>query len=99
MPRWTWDPTKAAENLRKHRVSFELAERVLDDPWHASRLDAYPFEERWQTIGRPSTESPVILMVIHTTPRVQEDGEEEGRIISARKAEPSERRAYADGKF
>ena len=99
MPRWTWDPAKAAENLRKHKVSFVLAERVLDDPWQASRLDTYPFEERWQTIGRPSTESPVVLIVVHTAPRIQEDGDEQGRIISARKAEPSERRAYAEGKF
>jgi uncharacterized DUF497 family protein len=99
VPRWTWDPSKAAENRRKHKVSFELAERVLDDPWQASRLDSHAFEERWQTIGRPSTESPPVLIVIHTAPRMQEDGEEEGRISSARKAEPSERRAYAEGKF
>ncbi len=99
MPRWRWDPAKASENLRKHKVSFELAERVLDDPWHASRLDSYPWEEWWQTIGRPSTESAVVLIVIHTTPQMQDDGEEEGRIISARKALPSERREYAAGKF
>jgi uncharacterized DUF497 family protein len=54
---------------------------------------------RWQTIGRPSASSPVVLIVIHMAPRTQEDGEEEGRIISARKAEPSERRAYAEGQF
>jgi uncharacterized protein len=75
-----------------------LAERVLNDPWQASRLDAYPSEERWQTIGRPSTDSSVVLIVIHTVPELQNDGEEEGRIISARKADPSERRAYASGK-
>jgi uncharacterized DUF497 family protein len=99
MIRWTWDPAKAAENMRKHKVSFELAERVFDDPWHASRPDAYPFEERWQTIGRPSPESPVVLLVVHTAPRPTQEGEEEGRIIPARKAEPSERRAYAGGTF
>lgn len=80
-------------------ASVGLAERVLDDPGQASRLDTYPFEARWQTIGRPSTESPVVLVVVHTMPVMQEDGEEEGRIISARKAGPSERRAYAAGEF
>lgn len=99
MARWAWDPAKAVENLRKHKVSFELAARVLDDPWQASRLDAYSVEERWQTMGRPSMESPVVLIVIHTTPSLQDDGDEEGRIISARKAGPSERKAYEDGTF
>lgn len=99
MARWIWDATKAVENLRKHQVSFALAALVLDDPWQASRMDSYPFEERWQTIGRPSAESPVVLIVIHTAPILQADGEEEGRIISARKAMPSERRAYGDGTF
>lgn len=99
VPRWIWDPAKAARNLRDHRVSFELAARVLDDPWQASRTDTYPFEERWQTIGRPSADSPVVLIVVHTAANVQDDGEEEGRIISARKAVPSERRAYEEGEF
>jgi uncharacterized DUF497 family protein len=30
--RWTWDPNKAAANLKKHKVSFGVAERVFDDP-------------------------------------------------------------------
>ena len=28
-----WDPAKAASNLRKHGVSFELALRVFADPF------------------------------------------------------------------
>jgi uncharacterized DUF497 family protein len=49
-------------------------------------------EERWQSLG--SADSIVILMVAHT---VQDsDGNEVVRIISARKASPSERRRYAD---
>ena len=28
-----WDPKKAAENLRKHRVSFEEASTVFGDPF------------------------------------------------------------------
>jgi uncharacterized DUF497 family protein len=30
--RVTWDPTKAAENLRNHRVRFAEAGEVLRDP-------------------------------------------------------------------
>lgn len=99
MARWVWVPAKAAANLLKHKVSFDLAALVLDDPWHASRPDAYSVEERWQTIGRPSAASPVVLIVVHTAPLPETGEESEGRIISARKATPAERRAYEDGSF
>ena len=29
---FTWDPRKAADNIRKHGVSFEEAATVLRDP-------------------------------------------------------------------
>ena len=99
MARWAWDPEKARTNLRDHRVSFELAERIFGDPWIATRPDPYPLEERWQSIGAPAAGSPLTLFVVHTEPVMQPDGEEEGRIISARKATAHERRAYEEGQF
>ncbi|HKM61068.1 MAG TPA: BrnT family toxin [Acidisphaera sp.] len=99
MARWTWDPDKARTNLRNHKVSFELAERTFGDPLVASRRDPYPDEERWQSIGKPSSDSFVILFVVHTEPVPQPDGEEEGRIISARRATTYERRVYEEGEF
>jgi uncharacterized DUF497 family protein len=89
--RWTWDPEKAKTNLAKHKVSFELAERALGDPLCISVPDPYPNEERWRTLGSPSTDGIVILYVVHTWPA---DESEAGRIISARKAETRERRDY-----
>jgi uncharacterized protein len=97
--RWTWDPEKAGTNLTKHGVSFQLAERIFGDPLVVSRPDPYPHEERWQSIGRPSADSPVTLLVVHTDPVPQPDGEEEGRIISARRATPRERRTYEERQF
>lgn len=94
--RWTWDPEKAKTNLDKHGVSFELAERVFGDPFQLNVPDPYPHEERWRTIGRPSSASHVTLFVVHTWP---EDDDGEGRIISARRAEPYEREQYETGKF
>jgi hypothetical protein len=86
--RWTWDPDKARKNLEKHRVSFELAERALGDPF---LIDPYPDEERWRTLGLPSADGIVVLYVVHTWP----SGEEEvGRIISARRATRQERSDY-----
>jgi uncharacterized protein len=90
--KWTWDPVKAEANRRKHGVSFELAQRVFDDPLALSRPDPEPEEERWQTVGLIEG---VIVFVIHTAP----DDEETGRIISARKATAHERKAYEEGEF
>ncbi len=94
--RWTWNPRKAEENLRKHKVSFELAKRVFRDPFAITVPDPYPYEQRWQTIGIPGMARPIVLLVVHTWSE-DEDDEQEGRIISARLAETHERRRYADG--
>jgi uncharacterized DUF497 family protein len=89
---WTWDPAKAASNLAKHKVSFDLAERALGDPCNVSVPDPFPDEERWRTLGSPTTDGIVVLYVVHTWP--DEDGI--GRIISARKATTHEKRDYEE---
>jgi uncharacterized DUF497 family protein len=99
MLRWIWDPGKDRINRRDHKVSFEIAELVFDDPLAITLPDPYPGEERWRTIGRPSAESDVVLFVVHTWPQEDQTGEEVGRIISARKATKRERRAYEAGTF
>ena len=91
--RWTWDPDKANKNLEKHKVSFDLAARALGDSLCISVLDPYPIEERWRTLGSPSTDGIVVLYVVHTWP---EDEAGAGRIISARKAKTHERRDYEE---
>jgi uncharacterized DUF497 family protein len=95
--RWTWDPAKAAANRAKHGLSFETAVLVFDDPLHASRLDPHPDGNRWHTIGLIG---PVSVLVIHTWPEAEFEGDEPvGRIISARKATAHERKAYEEGDF
>lgn len=95
--RWTWDEAKNAENRQKHKLSFETASLVFNDPFAASRPDIYPDEERWQTIGMIGQ---LIVLVVHTVPEVDATtGEETGRIISARKATPHERRTYEEDRF
>lgn len=91
--RWTWDPEKTKRNLEKHKVSFELAERALGDPFCISVRDSYPNEERWRTLGSPTADRIVIHYVVHTWP---EDEDGAGRIISARRAEAQERRDYEE---
>ena len=94
---WTWDQNKAAANRVKHRLSFETAVHVFDDPFHASKPDPHPDGDRWHTIGLVG---PVLLLVVHTWPEAELEGEElVGRIISARKATARERNAYEEGSF
>jgi hypothetical protein len=92
--RWTWDPDKAETNWRKHGIRFEAAEFVFLDSMALLLTDPYPDEERWQTIGMVGF---ALLFVVHTWPDEIEEGEEIGRIISARKADARERKAYEDG--
>ena len=88
-----WDPTKAALNLRKHRVSFELAALAFADPLARIQYDRFEGgEHRMKLIG--SVGGSLLLVVAHTAR--EEDGDEIIRIISARKAEPRERRNYED---
>jgi uncharacterized protein len=89
--RFEWDDEKNRRNLAKHRISFDAARLVFDDPRALSQLDRVDAgEERWQTIGLAG--GIAVLLVAHTSR--EQDGEEVVRIISARKATPRERRAY-----
>ncbi|MCL2600156.1 MAG: BrnT family toxin [Treponema sp.] len=80
-----WDDGKNYANLIKHGVRFEAAAHVFSDPQRMERPDAdSEGEERWQTMGFFGD----VLFVVYT-----ERGEAI-RIISARPAEPFERRIY-----
>ncbi len=90
--RFIWDPDKAARNLKKHRVSFETAVRAFADPFALVKQDRIENEElRWQTLG--VADGYLLLLVAHTI-QDDEDGTEVIRIISARRAEPKERKRY-----
>ena len=88
--RWTWDSDKDRENRRKHQVRFETAQLVFSDPFMLMQEDDFPHEQRWRTLGSIDKE---LFLVIHTWP---ETNEQIGRIISARRATPHERRAYEE---
>ena len=94
--RWTWDPDKAAANRLKHGLSFETACFCLTTrSMHRDRTHT-----RTAIAGtRSDSSGPVLLLVVHTGPEDSEDGEQVGRIISARKATAHERRAYEEGAF
>jgi uncharacterized DUF497 family protein len=82
-----WDDAKAASNLRDHRVTFETARQAFADAFSVSREDRRERygEARFILIGMASGR---LLHVAYT------HRGERIRIISARLAEPRERRRY-----
>jgi uncharacterized DUF497 family protein len=90
-----WDPAKNLSNQRKHGVSFEEAAQVFRNPLYLAWKERIQNgEERWQACG--VVEGLSLLIVAHTIREELEDGIEIEvvRIISARRAEPRERRRY-----
>jgi uncharacterized DUF497 family protein len=90
-----WDPVKAKQNLRKHRISFDRAAEVTLDPLAVSISDEEHSkqEERWVSIGKDRR--GIVLILIHTFLEVSAE-ECRIRIISARKANKRETKQYEE---
>ena len=88
--KFEWHKKKAAQNLRKHNVSFDEAKTVFDDEMFISVVDEEHSddEERYITIGMSFLAR--LLMVAHT------DREKRIRIVSARKATKHEEDFYTE---
>ncbi|MEI6218471.1 MAG: BrnT family toxin [bacterium] len=88
--RFDWDEAKAAENLRKHGVSFEEGSTVFADD--NARLKHDPDhskdEDRFILLG--FSVKLRLLIVCHAYRK----NDEVIRIISVRKAVPTERKQY-----
>ena len=86
-----WDEAKARLNLQKHGLSFEVAREVFEDfyayEWADERKDYG--EERFNITGMVRGRLITVTYTIRETKL---------RIISARKAEPRERRCYHEQK-
>ena len=88
--RFEWDPRKARSNLKKHGVSFDEASTafydenglVIDDPDHSED------EDRFVLLGLSAAVR--LVVVVHC---LRSDGDII-RLISARKAVPSETHVY-----
>lgn len=83
-----WDEDKNNLNKQKHKISFETAAYVFEDPFY---IEMYDFEhseneDRYIAIGKVGD----ILFVVFT------ERKERVRIISARLATEKERRLYYD---
>ena len=90
MVNFEWDPGKATQNRRKHRVSFQEAASVFGDPLAVTYPDPdhSMSEHRFITVGVSGAGR--VLMVAHA------DRNENIRIISARKTTQRERKHYEE---
>lgn len=86
--KFEWDPAKAADNLRKHKVSFSEAATVLYDDCALTREDPDALgEQRFVTLGISATGSMLVVVYTHREP-------DSYRIISAWKAIKPQRTQY-----
>lgn len=85
-----WDEAKNRANKRRHKLSFETASLVFDDPFAVTTEDYIDDngEMRYQTIGLVG-----LLVTVGHVYRVSE-GEERPWIITARKAVKYEEEVY-----
>lgn len=90
-PGFEWDESKAKANVRKHGIGFDEAATIFSDPFSVTIPDPdhSTAEQRYVDMG--SSERDRVPVVVYA-----ERGEG-FRIISCRKATPSERRIYEEG--
>ena len=89
--RFEWDIAKAGANFRKHGFSFEEASTVFGDRFALLMADAdHSYEEhRFLLLGLSRNHRLLVVAFAERAPQT--------RLISARRAAASERRAYEEG--
>jgi uncharacterized DUF497 family protein len=87
---FTWEPQKAASNLRKHKVGFPEAATAFADPLSLtiSDPDHSVGEERFVLIGQSERRRLVVVAHVERGDLI--------RIISARPATRRERKTYEE---
>lgn len=88
--RFAWDQAKAAENVRKHGISFEEASTVFADENARLKHDPDHSQEEDRFILLGLSAKLRLLIVCHA----YRENDEVIRIISARRATPNERKQY-----
>ena len=83
--RFEWDDAKARINVFAHKITFEIASLVFDDPNAVEERDDDPDEDRFNVTGLVLGR---LVTVTYTdrAPRI--------RVISARKANRREQTEY-----
>ena len=88
-----WDENKAESNLRKHKIEFDEAKTIFNDPLLVTFADDFHSDDEERFISIGNSTSNRILLVVHTE-FSETESETIIRIISCRKATASERKIY-----
>jgi uncharacterized DUF497 family protein len=84
-----WDANKAKINLKKHGISFEEAQTVLESKQQLILEDNHHDEERFIALGFSKHMNMLVVVYCYRFQDVV-------RIISARKATKKERELYEE---
>lgn len=90
-----WDPKKAKDSIKRHKISFERGAGVFLDPGAITIFDKEhsESEDRWATMGIDRIGT--LLVVVHTFQQINKN-RYKIRIISARKATRREAKQYRE---
>ena len=88
-----WDENKDKTNLIKHKIGFDEAKTVFDDPFLVTFSDDFHSSEEERLISIGLSNHNRILLIVHTEVSKQTD-DIIIRIISCRKATALEREIY-----
>ena len=88
-----WDENKDKTNLIKHKIGFDEAKTVFDDPFLVTFSDDFHSSEEERLISIGLSNHSRILLIVHTEVSKQTD-DIIIRIISCRKATALEREIY-----
>jgi uncharacterized DUF497 family protein len=85
-----WDEEKANENSKKHKVNFEEARTIFNDPFSITISDPQHSIDEYRFIDIGYSSKGQLLVMVYT------ERETNIRIISCRKASKQERRLYEE---
>ena len=88
-----WDENKAHNNLKKHKISFEEAKTIFNDPLLLTYRDDDHSEQEERAISIGLSTRHRLLLVVHTEQTLHNDTLMI-RIISSRKATSAEKKYY-----
>jgi uncharacterized DUF497 family protein len=113
MVRFEWDERKARRNLRKHGISFPVAQAAIESGLAVELFEQF-HEGEWRTVLAAPVRSILITVVVAVYDGEHDEGseanieaDEEGtwserdtviRIISARHASRRERQFYVEAR-
>jgi hypothetical protein len=90
-----WDKNKARLNFTKHKISFEEAKTIFNDPFLLTLPDEEHSEKEERFISIGTSTSKRVLLVVHLEKHTLKD-KILIRIISCRKANSTERKLYEE---